>query len=470
MKFPSGFFKTGIKGIHSNMKENSKSLILSLLLALVIWFFIAVNVYPSYSVQISDVPIQIDITNSAAASYGLSVLSPESGVQTVDVVISGDRAAIGGLTRDDIVAYVDFDSNVTNTVGTQQRPIRVKTTAGTELTDCELSVSAIEVKMDRYESATFPVNEVLYPNVTVSDANVIVNKDAIVCDPSVVTIYGPSSALAQIDHVRVTVEDTVKLYETRSFTDCTSFALMDASGNVISDNAFEIRAASFIVKIPVFYTHTLPVTVQLSGVPTGFDAAQVLQRLRLNTDRTYLLPGYGNEEDCLSIVIETDSAEYQKALTALDSWSLGTIPLSSLALGGTPIEVPVTLPEGYTDRSNLQTVYVTLDETDLVASTRWINASDISIVNGSPSYDFSIQKGRFQITLIGTADEINQITADDISATVNLYNAVVSQEGTFSHAVTFTLPDTAQGVWVSGITKVNVTATLIEDVDAPVNE
>lgn len=470
MNFPPKSIKKNFKRFRSNIKANSKSLILSMMLALILWFYIAVTVYPSYSVHITGVPVQIDIKDSTAAGYGLSVLSPESGSQTVDVEISGDRTSIGGLTRDDIIAYVDFDTNVTDAVGTQKRPIRIKTTTGLELTDYELSVSSMDIKMDRYESASFPVSEVLYPNLSVSDETVVVDEDAIACDPSTVTIYGPSSALAQIHHIRVTVEDSMILYETRSFTDCTNFDLVDAEGNVISETAFQVQATNFVVKVPVFYTHTLPVTIQLSGVPAGFDSTMLLKRLRLNTDRAYPLPGYAENEDCLSITIETGSAELQKALKERDAWNLGTVPISSLTLGGTPIEVPVTMPEGYTDRSNLQSVYVTLDETDLVAATRWISAGNIPIINGPPSYDFAIQRGRFQITIIGTADEVSKISADDITATINLYNAVITQEGTFSHAVTFTLPDTAEGVWVSGVYKVNVTAALVEDTGAPTDE
>ncbi|MBR6761700.1 MAG: hypothetical protein IKM30_06665 [Oscillospiraceae bacterium] len=442
-------------------KENGKLLIFAAIAALFIWFYIAVTVYPSYSVQIYNVPVVVDVKDSAAAGYGLSVLSPQSESLTVNVEISGARTAIGGLTKDDIIAYVDFDTNVTDTVGTQKRPIRVKTKNGTILTNCTLSTDSIDVKMDRYQSSSFPVSEVLYPDVTVSDETVVVDRDAILCDPSSVTIYGPTSALSRIHHVRVTVTDAVKLYETRSFTNCKEYDLIDADGNIITDAAFQVQATSFVVKIPVFYTHTLPVTINLSGVPAGFDETLVLQRLRLNTDRAYMLPGFG--DDLLSIVIETDSADEKAALSKLESWSLGTIPLSSLNLGGTPIEVPVVLPTEYTDRSNLQTVYVTMDESNLVAGTRWINTANIDIMNGTPSYDYDIQKGRFQITLIGTAEEIASITTDDITATVNLYNAVVSEEGTFSHAVTFTLPKQSKGVWVSGITKVNITATLSEE-------
>lgn len=466
MNFPPKAVKKGARHLFSDARSNWKSLLLAFGLALVLWFYIAVTVYPSYSVHINNVPVQIDITDSTAAGYGLSVLSPESGSQTVDVVISGDRTSIGGLTRDDIIAYVDFDTNISDTVGTQRRPIRIKTVGGTELNDYELSVSTMDVKMDRYESEIFPVSEVLCPNLSPMDETVVLDQDAIVCDPSYVTIYGPSSALAQIHHIRVTLEDTTTMYETRTFTDCDHFDLMDADGNVISNAAFQVQAAGFVVKVPVYYSYTLPVTIQLSGVPVGFDTDALMQRLRLNADRSYALPGYSDDDDFLTITIETSSADLQKTLKDRDSWVIGTVPISSLTLGGMSIEVPVTLPEGYTDRSNLQSVYVTLDETDLVAATRWINAGDIPIINGISGYEFEIQRGRFQITLIGTADAVSKITADDITATVNLYNAVITQEGTFSHAVTFTLPESATGVWVSGITKVNVTATLIEDVPA----
>ncbi len=463
MNFPPKAVKKGARHLAFDIRSNWKPLLLAFALALVLWFYIAVTVYPSYSVHINNVPVQIDIANTTAAGYGLSVLSPESGEQTVDVVISGDRTSIGGLTRDDIIAYVDFDTNINDAVGTQRRPIRIKTVEGEKLSGYELSVATIDVRMDRYESATFPVGEVLCPNLTVMDKTVMLDHDAIVCDPSYVTIYGPSSALSQIHHIRVTLDDATTMYETRTFTDCSNFDLIDADGNIVTGTAFEVLTAGFVVKVPVYYSHTLPVTVQLSGVPTGFDTASLLRRLRLNTDRAYPLPDFADDGDCLTITIETSSAELQKTLKDLDTWALGTVPISSLTLGGTPIEVPVTLPEGYTDRSNLQSVYVTLDETDLVAATRWISAGDIPIINGLSGYDFAIQRGRFQITLIGTADEVNKITADDIAATVNLYNAVITQEGTFSHAVTFTLPETATGVWVSGVTKVSVTATLTEE-------
>ncbi len=463
MNFPPKAMKKGAKHLVFDIRNNWKPLLLAFGLALILWFYIAVTVYPSYSVHISNVPVQIDIKDSTAAGYGLSVLSPESGSVTVDVEISGDRTSIGGLTRDDIIAYVDFDTNINDAVGIQKRPIRIKTLEGTVLNDCKLSLATLDVKMDRYESAIFPVSEVLCPNLTVMDETVVLDHDAIVCDPSNVTIYGPSSALAQVHHIRVTLEDATTMYETRTFTDCDNFDLIDADGNVVSDAAFQVLAAGFVVKVPVYYSHTLPVTIQLSGVPTGFDTDSLLKRLRLNTDRSYMLPDYADGDDCLTITIETGSAELQKTLKERDAWVIGTVPITSLTLGGTPIEVPVKLPDGYTDRSNLQSVYLTLDETDLVAATRWISAGDIPIINGLPGYDFAIQRGRFQITIIGTADEVSKITADDISATVNLYNAVITQEGTFSHAVTFTLPETATGVWVSGVTKVNVSATLIEE-------
>lgn len=427
--------------------------IVSFVCAVAVWLYIATNISNRIELHFSGIPVTAELAGTQAEAYGLTLLTDETDFPTINVVISGKRTSIGAVSRGDVIAYVDFD-RAADQIGAQSLPILLKTKDGTPLSNYTLSQDTLEVTMDRYQTMSFPVSEVVAPALTYDNG---VNLADIVCEPSTVTISGPTLSLAQIDHVRVTVPDAVKLYETKSFSDCSNYDLMDAEGNVITDTAFQVQATRFLVKVSVFYTHTLPVTIDLSGVPPGFDTSTIRARLRLNTDAEYVLPGYGDHT--LDIVIKTADYEDKRALDTLESWSLGTVPLSSLTLGGTPIEVPVTMEEGYEDYSNLGSVYVSLDETDLVAETRWINTKDITVVNGAPNYDYSVQSGRFQITIIGERDEVAKIAAEDIIATINLYNAAITEQGTFAQTVSFTLPDAAHGVWVSGSTKLNVTAT-----------
>ncbi len=452
-----GVSDTGRRKAPSN---NLRLWLFSIFLAVACWVYIAVAVNPDYEVNFYNVPIQMDITNSRAEAYGLSLLHPDEQL-TTDVTIAGSRTALGGLTKDDLIVSVDFDTNVDDMVGTQLLSVKLKTKSGYQPPNVTFSRETVEVQLDRYETKQFPVSEVLYPNISLYDDEMHIHEEAIVCEPSTVAITGPSSTLATVDHVRVTVTDSVKLYQTRSFPDCATFSLINADGKTIDDPALQVQTARFAVTIPVTYSKTLPVSISLSGVPSGFDSETVLSRLRLSTDSDYQLPGYGSEN--LMITIETDDPDKKATLDELESWNLGVIPLSSLSLGGV-IEIPVQLDEGYADQSNLGVVNVKLDESNLVAQTRLIQTKDIAIVNGSSKYQFNIKNARFEITLIGTPEELEAVSSSDIIATVNLYNASITEEGSFDHAVTFTLPDTANGVWVSGTTKVTIDATLnVED-------
>ena len=448
------------KWLNHITKQNIFLIVISFLIALFAWAFIASSVNPDYSKSFNGLDVTVDTAGTQAEGMGLSVLDSAVNDLTVDVTIAGNRTDIGGLNKSDLIAYVDF-STVTDTVGKQTFPIRLKTTAGTVLTNCTFSQPSIELTMDKYETRTYAVTNVQYPNITASDDDVIIDEDNISCDPATVSIYGPTSQLSQIDHISVIISDTESLYQTKTYTDCTEYELVDADGKTIAETAFQVQATRFSVKIPVYYTHTLPVTIGISNVPGSFDIDTVMQRLRISTDHEYALPGYG--DDNLMITIETDDPSNKSTLDAMDSMTIGTIPLSSLSIGSTPIEIVVTLDEGYTDLSNLGTVYVSLDDSDLVAAQRWITNSEIQLINGSSNFSYAMQSGRTSITLIGPPEAVAQINADDLQATVNLYNAAITEEGTSAQAVTITLPDSVSNVWVSPQPKVNITVTFAGD-------
>lgn len=448
--------------LHKPTRSDLMLMILSFVMAFFIWVYIATIVSGNYSVSFSDLPITVDISNSRAAAYGLSVLSPETESLNVDVTVSGGRANIGGLNRSDLEAYVDFNSStVTDTIGRQTLPVRVRAKNGATLGNVTLSVSAVDVTLDKFQTKEIPVSEVLHPNLSGTDEEVVIDEENITCEPATIVLYGPSTSLSQVDHLRVNLTESESIEQTKTYTNLSDVTLISADGSVVSSTPFSMQTAQFAVKIPVYYIRRLPVTVNIS-VPSAsnFDTASLLARLRLNTDQAYELPGYG--ENNLYISIKTDDPQAKAKLDRYDVWELDdTIPVSSFSLGGSPYKIDVSskLAEyGYEDSSNLGTVYVSLDETNLVAETRWIANSDIVAINSPSGYDCTVQAGRTRITIIGTAEEVAQVSAADIKAYVNLFNATMPDEGTFTQAVTIVLPETVSGVWVSPLPKVNITA------------
>ena len=80
------------------MKNNFSLAILSILIAILVWFIISMTQYPSVQKTIANIPLSVDITGSAAESNGLSVISCNVEEVTVELLSTSGRAAVDGKT------------------------------------------------------------------------------------------------------------------------------------------------------------------------------------------------------------------------------------------------------------------------------------------------------------------------------------------------------------------------------------
>mgnify|MGYP003469398158 FL=1 len=81
--------------------------IYSILIAIVVWFVIAITLYPSVPKTIQNVSLVLDNTST---NNSLSVISYD--VEKVDIRIKGSRTQVGNLDSGSFMAYFDTD-NVT---------------------------------------------------------------------------------------------------------------------------------------------------------------------------------------------------------------------------------------------------------------------------------------------------------------------------------------------------------------------
>lgn len=450
----SGFFAA-----LSNLKDSNIFLfLLALGISLFIWIYINYNVYPNFEKTLEDITVVTDIIGTKAEEYKLSVMSLPVENLKVDVHFTGNRSVLVGITKENIEAYIDF-SSMTNTVGKQTLPIKVRSKKGVdeEKFTATPSLKSIEVEMDKYEQRYFNVGEINHKQLD-RGQDVIIDEEGVACEPNQVLISGPSAALDQIDHIRVTVKDDETLNKTKTFTNIPDYELVGKNGQTISQSGYQIQTARFSVTIPVYYEKTLPMTVTLIGVPKDFDQEWLYSRLRINYDDVYSLPGYG--ENVKTFTLRTRTPINKETMSKSEKWSIGNVPLSKLTLGGDGYNLQVNVGDGFEDGSNVESVRITLDETDLKAVTRYIYNKEIQPMNGLPDLKYIIAPGRTAITMIGSSDEVSQIGVSDLQASVDLANSGISDAGAFSQAVSITLPDTAKHVWIAPTPKVSVTAVV----------
>ena len=108
------------------MKNNFSLAILSILIAILVWFIISMTQYPSVQKTIANIPLSVDITGSAAESNGLSVIS--CNVEEVTVELLGSRTSVGNLNNENLIAYLDADS--VSSTGTKSLTVKIRSTSG----------------------------------------------------------------------------------------------------------------------------------------------------------------------------------------------------------------------------------------------------------------------------------------------------------------------------------------------------
>ena len=422
------------------MKNNFSLAILSILIAILVWFIISMTQYPSVQKTIANIPLSVDITGSAAESNGLSVIS--CNVEEVTVELLGSRTSVGNLNNENLIAYLDADS--VSSTGTKSLTVKIRSTSGINFEVKSVTPSTASVIFDKMDTREFPVSAKI-PNVTVVEGKAI-NSDDITCEPSAVRITGPSAQLDKISMVYAVSNKTNSL-DTSYVLPSDEVQLYTEDGSLIDQSSLKLSTANFSINIPVRTQKTVPLTVGITNVPSTFDQRCI--KFNLSAD---------------SVVLATNNSSTELP----QNLEIGKVALSDLSPNFTKtFSLSNVLGENseLINMSDLETVTVSLDASGLSTMDLTLDQSRITISNiADSSYDYSVMTSKLPITVVGPEDIISDITAEDIVGDVNLLNADITTDQ-------ITLPVTFSclkhdNVWVVTNARVTIERTKKEDTTA----
>ena len=142
MKIKSGF-----------MKDKRVLAAVSLIASFILWLIISTVIRPTGETTVSGVGVNINIQSGLLSEMGLSAI--EGGERTVEVVISGSRSVIGGVTAEDIVVRPSL-SDVSG-AGTYSLELVAENTSNKDFEIVSVSPEKMTVKFDKYVDKTVPV-------------------------------------------------------------------------------------------------------------------------------------------------------------------------------------------------------------------------------------------------------------------------------------------------------------------------
>ena len=214
----------GKSGNKHSQKENWITMVLCVIAAICIWFYVLSIDSPTAVETFSSV--NVTVVNDRDLSVEMP-LAPISGTgNVIEVKLKGRKTLLNDLRESDIEAYVDVSDVMTT--GKAVYTVVVEAPEGTVIED--YYPKEVTVYMDKRSSVTVPVEAHLTQYSLVTGYTMNLASPTLSVDS--IQVSGPESELAKIDHARLSVSFPGTI--TRSFSSAGPLTLVDANGSEIN--------------------------------------------------------------------------------------------------------------------------------------------------------------------------------------------------------------------------------------------
>lgn len=373
-------------------------LLLSVVLAFVCWFSIAVNHSDNYEVTVADVPVTIPTVNGLTA-----VLDDEV---TVRVTVVGARSVVSRLGTDDFSVSVPV-TGVTTTGETVLPVVAAQAVHNENYQITGVEPSTVSVRFDHRITADWQL-EVQANEVQAADGYI---RQAPYTSVTSVSITGPQSELEKIDRLVATPDSSSASPRTEALVTAAKLTAYDTEGNALSDTHWTYSDTEITLTVPIYRRKTVPLTFSFSNTPNGLSSDDLLKTIPYTMS-----------------VTEIELALPPETADAVTSINLGQIDCSTLDPANYTYTMKLRLPSGYVNIQNLQQVTVTFDMSNFSSSR--FTVTDLRILNTNSEWNASLASGVLEdVKVVGRADLISELQSDDITIGVDFANVTSVKTG-----------------------------------------
>ena len=405
------------------MKRNKiPRILLAMLISVFLWLYVVTVVDPNDTKVVYSVPVTYENMTSLTDN---SLVMTSGQNATVTLKFYGRRSDLNNLTSESLTVTADVsriksegEQNLSYTV-TLPDSVSDNNVQLTERTPSRLTVNVERAVEKQVNVAVDISNEVA--------DGYVADLEAMKISPETITVFGHEAEVSKIDSARVSL-DIGGVTETvdNSFP----YQLVDSDGNAVDTTNFRCSADAVDVMLTVEKYKEIPLTLELKA---GGGAKEKNVTVTLS-------PAY--------ITISGPGA----IVDAMDSLSIGTLDLASMTELSETKTYDITLPDNVTNVSGQNQVTARIVLNGL--STKTLEVENFSVSHKPDGLDVTIVTTTLEITIRGPSDEIEAISAKDLTVQGDLSD--FSQAGTYKIPVTVTSKD-FPGVGMIGSASITVT-------------
>lgn len=388
------------------MKSKLMSMVLALLASICLWIYVVTVVNQEVSNQpIDNIPVTFYGADQIRADSNLVIT--DGADATVNLRVTCSRETLTKLSSSNITITVD----VSRIKEPGEYTLTYTTSYPSGVSNSEVvangSPKTISFTVERFTSKTVPVRGVLSGSVAEG-----YYASAMELNPSELLLEGPESLVNLVSYAQV-ILDQEELTET-VIQSC-PFTLIDENGNPVDDenvtaSSNGVAVDTIEVRQPVLLMKEVPLAVEfIEG--GGLTANDVTWTCEPNT---------------ITVAGEPEVLETVNQIT-VKQFDLADVT------GSISEDLPVTMPNGLVNVTELESVHVNLSINTKRIGTKNVRVTDFVTINNREGYSADVMTVQLTVTLRGPIEEVEALTADDVRAVIDVNEL---HEGTQSVPVT----------------------------------
>lgn len=398
----------------TNDKKNITRLIISFLLALILWAY-ATNETDSTSYKkFENIPIKMENTKSLKDNgYVVSIKNPAIKYFR----IYGPTSSVKNVNEKDLIVKVDL--NEVNDEGTYTLPILIEGLPN-DVSINEQSAKNVKVLVEQKVSKTIQA-----PNVNAlgetADGYSVINA---YCEAKNVTVSGASSKIDKVSSISAQVDVTDKRddFETNA-----TLVALDKNNKKVSGVSVLPKDTKIFINIGK--VKTVDVVVRTKGqVATGYklnEVAPVVKTVKIAGD-----------EDALASV----NSIYTKKISIENKTESFTVNAN------------LKFPNGISPVDNQTKVKVNLSIDEKGSKT--ISITSFKFMNLNKKFSANVVDDKVSVVLAGDDSVLKNITKDNLISSIDLSD--IKKEGTYSKEIKISTQGLPSGVSIKSVDKSKV--------------
>lgn len=397
----------------------------SIILAFVFWLSLTLNQQQIMQLSFSEITASVNLENTQISQNNMSIIGDIS-EQKFTVTVRGPSRLVSTLTAADFNLYasaaeVDAPGEYSLQVSA------VKNSGNSEYEILSISPPTLDIKVDYIETEEFTI-EALAEGVAAADG--LIAEAGVVggTESDTVTIQGPRTLINKIERVVAVAAVNKTLSSSETFD--AEIKLYAEDGSEVDQKELSLSTTNVKVTVPISKKKTVPVIVEFSNLPLGFDKSTIA---------------------CSIDHPEVTIIGKPEAVDKITGISLSAIDLTTVTTATTAFDVSAKLPDGVRLLDNIDDFKVTLNLRYYTEKTITVSTFENSgLSSGNSVVETTTIRN---VKIIGPRTAVNKINSSNVVAVLNLNDKKAGE-----HTITASFKVNGySNVWIVGTYSTSVT-------------